>query len=150
MPSVCQSFRSAPQKQPIPKSTVSVPAGKGGVIDVPRTAWRGATGMACDRPGSAWSGDGTRSFALSRRMSVTVAARPRLGYAVGAGLGSSIGSNLPMLSEALLRAGAPASPVRANRLTHPLLVLLLVAAATAPCAATASTPTGSPTAEAIE
>jgi hypothetical protein len=36
-PGACQNTRSAPQKQPSPKTARSKPSGNGGVIGVPRT-----------------------------------------------------------------------------------------------------------------
>lgn len=62
-PGSVQNLRSAPQKQPMPNTAVSVPAGNGGRIGAGSTKWRGGTGIGVARPGSASSGRGMRSFA---------------------------------------------------------------------------------------
>src|SRR6266542_4334196 len=63
-------MRSAPQKQPIPKTAVSLPAGHGPFSGVPSTVCVDATGISVELPGRAWSGVGRSSF-LYRRNTVT-------------------------------------------------------------------------------
>jgi hypothetical protein len=56
MPGVSQKTFSTPQKQPAPKTAVSTPAGKGGWMRLPLTAWTSGTcGSGSGRPGSASS-----------------------------------------------------------------------------------------------
>src|SRR3954447_21323414 len=55
-------MRSAPQKQPSPKTARSRPSGKGGCSGVPSTSWRAGTGIGGSRPGRASGGAVMRGF----------------------------------------------------------------------------------------
>ncbi len=57
-PGACQSFRSAPQKQPMPNIASLEPSGNGGRMRDPRTTCASATSTASARPGSARSREG--------------------------------------------------------------------------------------------
>ena len=59
---VSQNTRSAPQKQPMPTTSVSRPSGNGPFSGVPRTSCAGGTCISASRPGSASSGVGRRRF----------------------------------------------------------------------------------------
>src|SRR4051812_20694242 len=61
-------MRSAPQKQPRPKTARSRPSGKGGCSGVPSTSWRAGTGIGVSRPGRASAGSIMRVFARERSM----------------------------------------------------------------------------------
>ena len=62
MPGVSHSLRSAPQKQPMPNTARSAPAGNGGSSGAPLTACRVGTGIRSGRPASAFSGCGSTSL----------------------------------------------------------------------------------------
>src|SRR5512133_4338842 len=68
MPSACQKTRSAPQKQPMPTTSCSMPSGNGGCSGVPSTSCRSGTCIACSRPGSASSGVICSAFFVKRNM----------------------------------------------------------------------------------
>src|SRR3954454_3991499 len=68
MPGACQKARSAPQKQPMPKTACWCPSGNGGLSDVPSTSWRSGTISGCERPGSARSGAIIVDFSRKRNM----------------------------------------------------------------------------------
>ena len=55
-------MRSAPQKQPRPSWTVSIPRGTAGTSGVPSTVWRSGTAIGVSRPGSASAGEGISDF----------------------------------------------------------------------------------------
>ena len=57
-PGTFQKSFSAPQKQPIPNSAISVPAGYGGRRAEPRTACLAGTGISVGRPGRISSAEG--------------------------------------------------------------------------------------------
>src|SRR5258705_13622658 len=69
MPGICQNIRSAPQKQPIPKTAISDPAGHGPCCGVPSTACVGGTFSGVVRPGNAWPAVGIAG-AVRRRNTV--------------------------------------------------------------------------------
>ena len=79
-PGVCQNFRSAPQKQPMPNTAVCIPSGHGGVSGEPSTKWRSGTGIVWSvRPGRAASGVTISVFvrnSMRARLRPTVARVP--------------------------------------------------------------------------
>src|SRR5665213_748539 len=94
-PGTCQKTRSAPQKQPMPTTIDSNPAGNGGASGVPSTKWRSATGICVSRPPSAVSAVIMRVRSLKR----STIRLMRSGYAAGgpwraqAGRGSQAGED---------------------------------------------------------
>src|SRR5215208_290300 len=82
-PGVCQKPRSAPQKQPMPKITVSTPSGKGGKIGVPSTkcvsgTWKGRS----SRPGRASAGSGIAVLSRNRKL-ITIDCNVRSAHGTG-------------------------------------------------------------------
>ena len=71
-----QKIRSAPQKQPIPKTATCAPSGHGPFSGVPSTVCRGATGISTSRPGSASSAVTRSSFFNRRRNNVALLSAP--------------------------------------------------------------------------
>jgi hypothetical protein len=55
-------MRSAPQKQPMPKSASAAPSGNGGTMRLPLTKWASGTLNGVSRPGSASPASGSSSF----------------------------------------------------------------------------------------
>src|SRR3954453_13799045 len=70
-------MRSAPQKQPRPKTARSRPSGKGGCSGVPSTSWRAGTGIGVSRPGRASAGSIMRVFAREKSMETRYLRRAR-------------------------------------------------------------------------
>src|SRR5215213_8022296 len=69
MPGACQKPRSAPQKQPMPKTAVSTPSGNGGSSGVPSTKWVSGTAKGwVSRPGSASAGSGIAVLSRNRKL----------------------------------------------------------------------------------
>ena len=85
-PGASQKMRSAPQKQPMPKTARSVSSGKGGSSGVPSTKWRSGTANGrVSRPGSASSGSGMSVLWRVRKLMVFIeSSAPALRFTVPA------------------------------------------------------------------
>src|SRR3990170_5507741 len=66
----CQNLRSAPQKQPRPKTARSIPSGYGPCRGCPLTKCRSAVGIGDERPGNASVELGTSRRLREKNMSV--------------------------------------------------------------------------------